>query len=134
MTSNTSQRGESADSDTIELLAKLRLQDSDAINAGDSLMLKHQFTNETEREIERSLGRQFLQALRESPVGGWQGPVASGFGLHLLNISERIDGQIPGLDSVRDAVYRDWSSEKRRETNKLFYETLRKRYKVTVES
>jgi len=131
---NTSQRGESAESDAIELLANLRSRKSDAINAGDSLMLKHQYTNETEREIERSLGRQFLQALRETPLGNWQGPIVSGFGLHLVNISERSDGKIPDLESVRDAVFRDWSFEMRKEADKAFYESLRKRYEVTVES
>ena len=131
---NTNRRGQAAESDAIELLAYLRSQESDATTAGDSLMLKHLYTNETEREIERSLGRQFLQALRETPVGNWQGPIVSGFGLHLVNISERSDGRIPDLESVRDAVFRDWSFEMRKEANKAFYESLRKRYEVTVES
>jgi hypothetical protein len=131
---NASQRGQRAESDAIELLAKLRTQKVETVVAGDSLMLKHQFIDETERDIERTLGRQFLTALRETPVGGWQGPIVSGFGLHLVKISERFDGEIPDLDSVRDAVFRDWSSEKRKQTNELFYTTLRKRYRVIVKS
>ena len=131
---NASQRGQRAQSDAIELLAKLRTQELETDVTGDSLMLKHQFIDETERDIERTLGRQFLTSLRETPVGEWQGPIASGFGLHLVKISERFDGEIPDLDSVREAVFRDWSSEKRKQTNELFYETLRKRYEVTVKS
>ena len=76
---NTSQRGQSAENDAIELLVKLRAQDSDTVIAGDSLMLEHQYTNETERDIERTLGHQFLQSLRETPIGGWQGPIVSGY-------------------------------------------------------
>ncbi len=47
-------------------------------------------------------------------------------------ISERVEGTAPALADVRDAVLRDWDSQKRKHTNALFYETLLKRYKVTV--
>jgi hypothetical protein len=33
---------------------------------------------------------------------------------------------------VRDAVFRDWSSENRQQINAEFYAALRKRYKVTI--
>ena len=53
-------------------------------------------------------------------------------GLHLIYISERSEGKIPKLSTVRDAVFRDWSSEKRKQVNAEFYNALRQRYKVTV--
>jgi parvulin-like peptidyl-prolyl isomerase len=89
--------------------------------------------NQSERDIERALGRQFLQGLREIATGSWRGPIVSGFGLHLVYISERIDGEIPKLNEVRDQVFRDWASQQRKQTNKLIYENLRKRYKITVQ-
>ena len=97
-------------------------------------MLQYQFENETEREVERALGRQFLQSLRETPTGSWQGPIPSGFGLHLVFIDERINGDIPELNEVRDVVIRDWTLIKRKQVNEAFYETLRKRYIVKVNS
>ena len=129
---NPGNHGQNAEKVAMALLVKLRSQDAHAADAGDTLMLKAQFVNETEREIERALGRQFLQGLRATESGSWQGPITSGFGLHLVNITERIDGEIPELNEVRDAVFRDWASEKRKQANKAFYEALRKRYKVTV--
>lgn len=130
---NTSQRGPGVETDAKELLARLRAEDIDAASAGDSLMLKRQFVNETDRDIERALGRQFLDGLVAVPSGSWQGPVVSGFGLHLVYIHERIDGEIPELSAARDQVFRDWSSEQRKKTNKQIYQNLRKRYEVTVE-
>ena len=137
---NTSKRGQAAESDAMELLADLsaqersqeRTQKIDASQAGDSLMIKSNFENESERDIERTLGRQFLEALQETKSGSWQGPIASGFGLHLVYISDRIEGELPTLSEVRDAVFRDWSSEKRQQINAEFYAALRKRYKVTI--
>ena len=130
---NADARGQSSAADALALLARLREQDGDAASAGDRIMIEHSFKNETEREIERALGRQFLQALRDTPQGSWQGPIVSGFGLHLVHISERIDGEVPELAEVRDIVLREWTAIKRTETNEAFYQMLRDRYKVTIE-
>ena len=131
---NTSKRGESAQSDTIALLAKLKVQDSNAKSLGDQLMVKHQFNLETEREIERVLGSQFLQSLNDISAGSWQGPIRSGFGLHLVRVDEHIERKTPELNEVRDQVVRDWELEKRNQANETFYENLRKSYTVKVEN
>ncbi len=131
---NTSKRGQAAQADAMTLVATLQAQDADVATLGDPLMVKQQFNSETEREIERALGSQFLQSLHETPTGSWQGPITSGFGLHLVRIDERIDGELSKLNDVRELVIRDWASVKRKRTNEAFYETLRKRYKVTVEN
>ncbi len=131
---NTSKRGQAAQADAMTLVATLQAQDADVATLGDPLMVKQQFNSETEREIERALGSQFLQSLRETPTGSWQGPITSGFGLHLVHIDERIDGELSKLNDVRELVIRDWASVKRKQTNEAFYETLRKRYKMTVEN
>ena len=70
---NISQRGPGVESDAKELLARLLAEDIDAASAGDSLMLKRHFVNETDRDIDRALGRQFLDGLVAVPSGSWQG-------------------------------------------------------------
>jgi len=131
---NANKRGQSAEADALALLAKLREQDGDAATIGDPLMIEHRFENETEREISRALGSQFLQALLDTPTGSWQGPVTSGYGLHLVHISKRIDGKIPDLAEVREAVQREWTAAKRKQSNEAFYEMLRERYTISVAS
>jgi len=130
---NVSERGPSVEANAKDLLAKLQSEDANADTLGDSLMmLPPEFSLATERDIERTLGQQFLVALRETSVNSWQGPIASAFGLHLVYIDERIDGEVPDFGQIREAVFRDWASQKRKQTNEAFYEALRKRYKVTV--
>ena len=131
---DTSKRGENIQADATTLLTQLRAQDADTDSLGDSLMIKSHFENEADREIERTLGSQFLQSLRETEVGSWQGPIVSGYGLHIIFISERSEGKIPELSAVRVAVFRDWSAEKRKQVNAELYNTLRQRYKVTIQS
>ena len=130
---NPDRRGAGLRADARELLAGLRDGSVDPAAAGDTSMLQLRFENETDRNIERVLGQRFRQQLSELPVGSWQGPVISAFGPHLVLVEERIDGELPALDEVRNAVLRDWSAEKRREANAAVYEELRSRYQVVID-
>ncbi len=117
-----------------ELLAQLRANQIDPVKAGGTQLIQYSFSDETEFNIERTFGPEFVAGLRQLEVGGWQGPIRSGFGLHLVNINNRVDGDIPQLGEVRVAVLRDWSAQNRKQTNEAFYEALRQRYKITFET
>jgi parvulin-like peptidyl-prolyl isomerase len=65
--------------------------------------------------------------------GQWQGPVESGYGVHLVKISERTEGRQPELADVREAVRREWDNARRLDGNEKFYQELLKRYTVTIE-
>ncbi len=116
-----------------EILTQLRDGKIDPVQASGAQLIQFSFNNETDFNIERSFGPQFIEGLKQLDVGGWQGPVRSGFGLHLVNVIERVDGEIPPLSEIRNIVLRDWSAQNRKETNEAFYEALRSRYKVTFE-
>ena len=65
--------------------------------------------------------------------GRWQGPIRSGYGVHLVLLTERTDARMPALEEVRDAVQREWANARRVEANKQFYQSLLSRYIVTIE-
>ena len=138
---NVSERGSSAAADAESRLAELRQSDttgpgqdsnsnSNPALLGDELLLS-QFSEAYEREIMRAMGSRFLEGLESLPVGSWQGPIESGFGLHLVKLSERVEGIVPPLDEIRDLVLQDWLSAQREEANEAFYAGLRERYIVT---
>ena len=58
----------------------------------------------SDREIARHFGSRFTQALSGLPVGSWQGPVASPYGLHLVYVHERTPAQVPALSEIRAEV------------------------------
>lgn len=59
-------------------------------------------------DISGLFGDEFTLALKELPTGQWQGPIASGLGLHLVRVSARAAPSKPSLDKVRQRVTNDW--------------------------
>jgi parvulin-like peptidyl-prolyl isomerase len=81
-------------------------------------------------EVARTFGTDFADALAELPVGEWQGPIASTYGLHLVRLQESTPGRQPTLEEVRAAVERDWFAAQGEELNEAFYQAVRERYTV----
>jgi hypothetical protein len=132
---NPQQRSTNLRRDAAQLLARLRRSGSkaDIATLGDSRMLENEFKALPDREVVKQFGDKFAAALGEMPVGQWQGPVESGFGVHLVLMTERPDGSMPAFEDVRAAVRREWINALRLEANKKFYRTLLQRYTVTIE-
>jgi hypothetical protein len=121
--------------DARQVLATLDGGESyDDISAmGDALPLPQSVDLYPLREVVSLFGREFAQQLTILDVGRWQGPIASGFGVHLVYIGERIDASLPQLDEIRDVVVREWREEQRQSINQVFYDTLRTGYDVVIE-
>ena len=132
---NPAKHGENLARDAAQLLAQLNQASiqSDAAQLGDSLMLEHQFAAASASEIGNQFGEKFAAKLPELTPGQWQGPIESGYGVHLVWVSERTEGRLPALAEVRDAVRREWDNARRLEANDRFYQELLKRYTVTIE-
>jgi hypothetical protein len=128
-------RGANLRRDATQLLAQLRRARSnvDIAMLGDSLMLENEFKALPAREVVKQFGEKFATTLGGMPVGQWQGPIESGFGVHLVLMTERTDGSMPALEDVRAAVRREWINARRLEANEKFYRTLLQRYTVTIE-
>jgi hypothetical protein len=122
--------------DAAELLRQLkRLSNSfDISTLGDPSLLEHQFADVEATEVAKQFGEKFASALNDLPLGEWQGPVESSYGIHLVFVEERTERQSPALEEVRDAVRREWLNARRLESNKKFYDGLYKRYTVEIES
>jgi parvulin-like peptidyl-prolyl isomerase len=85
------------------------------------------------REVERFFGREFAEELLKAEPGQWTGPLESAYGLHLVFVCEKVDGDLPQLGEIRPIVEREFLAERRkRELNKMYEQMLRS-YRVTVE-
>ena len=59
-------------------------------------------------EVSGLFGDEFTLAMRGLPMAQWQGPVASGVGLHLVRVMSRAAPTKPSLATVRQRVSNDW--------------------------
>src|SRR6476660_6167358 len=121
--------------DTGELLKQLKSSNSsDTSTLGDPSLLEHQFANVEATDVAKQFGEKFASALNDLPLGEWQGPVESSYGIHLVFVDERTERLSPAMADVRDAVRRELLNVRRIESNKKFYDGLRKRYTINIES
>jgi hypothetical protein len=121
--------------DAERLLARLARAgaEADASRLGDPFLLEHTFDAVPAGEVAKQFGDKFASTLGELAIGRWQGPVESGYGVHLVFIGARTDGGVPELAMVRSAVHREWANGRRLEANETFYQGLLKKYSVTIE-
>jgi hypothetical protein len=127
--------GEHLSRDAQDLLARLKQLGSraDVSLLGDAFLLERQFTAVPYDEVAGQFGDPFAARLTTLSPGQWQGPVESGYGVHLVWLSQRTEPRLPALAEVRDAVRREWDNARRLDANENFYRELLKRYTVTVE-
>lgn len=100
---------------------------------GDASLLPVTLSDADADEVARIFGRDFADALVHLPDGRWTGPVASGFGVHLVRIEARTPGRIPQLAEVRPAVERDLLHARSLQASEAYYQALRRRYTVKME-
>lgn len=84
--------------------------------------------------IGRQFGAEFADAIAVLPVGEWRGPIRSGYGEHLVRVTERVPGRTPTLDVARTAVARDVEKDRRDRAAAAFYQQLREKYEVRIEA
>lgn len=132
---STDRRGDSLRDDAQRLLRELEPlgPNTDIQGLGDSIMLPAEVELAPLTTVARMFGNEFAGRLGEIEPGRWTGPVPSGYGVHLVFVSERVAGRAPELDDVRDAVARDLLTSRRKEQLERMYERLLEQYDVVIE-
>jgi hypothetical protein len=100
---------------------------------GDPSLLPAELDAAPAFEVERVFGVELLEALKDLPIGGWQGPVRSGRGLHLVELSQRDAARPATLEEARNEVERDLVSARAERGREEFFGKLRQKYEVRVE-
>ena len=118
--------------DAAVLLGELRGVDDGWQRLGDPFMLARRYTNRSDQEITGLFGRVFTEAVAGLPVGGWNGPVESTYGVHLVRVNGRTPPRAPALAEVRDRVTADLREDRRRDRSLAAYQELRDAYEVQL--
>ena len=124
-----------ADSAARALLERLRSTDPDEIDVstlGDRFMLAAEYTLRTPIELQQAFGSHFAEEVSEFEPG-WHGPVGSGYGTHLVEVTERVESGIPEYGQVRERVLVEYERMRRDRANELLLEGLSTDYSIEID-
>jgi hypothetical protein len=133
---NASRRGDSAFVVASKTLARMNGvgRNIAASGFGDTTMLPRELPLSSIGEVARVFGDDFAQRITQLAAGQWSGPVQSGYGWHLVYVSERVEGGSRPLADVRDEVQREWIEARHRGIVEATYGKLREKYRIVVET
>ena len=127
-------RGQGVYEDAKKLLTQLHDPQgvTDVTSKGDRSLLPYDYSEERETELASLFGKSFAAQLFALQVGSWQGPLTSGYGVHVVYVKSRSEARLPPLAEIRERVSRAWRAVKARHANETFYQSLRQHYKIVI--
>lgn len=108
----------------------LKLAVDGSVPDGDPFMMQPSYVKRSQREIADLFGSEFATTVGQLPEGGWQGPVRSAYGWHLVEVERSLPARQMGFDEVAEQVAIDYLQDQRRAANEAYYGLLRERYQV----
>ncbi len=120
---NPDRRGASTSVDAELILSELQAaRVADPGERGDTFLMQSSYEFITQQDAAQLFGKFFAERLFEIEPGIWTGPVESGFGLHLVRVSERQDLRIPAFEEVVERVSSEFEYARKREANEAVLE------------
>ncbi|WNJ18428.1 peptidylprolyl isomerase [Pontibacter sp. G13] len=109
-------------------------QQQQEIPQGDLGMFPKAWTRLTTQQMDRELGVNFREEMEQlSPSDQWQGPIRSGFGVHLIKLDQVIPGKLPNWEDVQASVHADFQRAQRLRFNEALIQTIRSKYEVVYD-
>lgn len=119
--------------ESVEAVKALLRRGVNVAGLGQPSMLPRQVSRTAIGLVAREFGDGFAEKVGQAPVGQWVGPIASGFGVHLLRVTARDAPVAPPLNEIRSSVMREWESDRRARASDQNYREARGQYEVVIE-
>ena len=128
-------RGPQVESDAKAALTRISAAGDDATiqGMGDSLLLEDTYRDLDQQALSNLFGADFATAVFALTPGSWSGPIESGYGLHLVKVTELKPGKSRPFDEIRDKVAEAWRNEQERSYKASYLAGLRGKYGVEID-
>lgn len=103
------------------------------VRFGQPSLLPPSIESQSLDRIAREFGEDFAAKLETLPLAVWQGPIASGFGAHLVRISKRQPAELPALADIRPLVQREWENDRRERNRAESYRAMAANYRIIID-
>jgi hypothetical protein len=128
-------RDESTLDDAEKALVKLQNMETipnDLTAYGDNFMLANTYRNITSLELRKYFGSGFENSVLQLEPNIWVGPVLSGYGTHLVFVSNKQVAEPLPLIEVKERVLVDYMDKKNQELVKLYMKSVLDKYDVVI--
>jgi hypothetical protein len=122
-----------AEADARATLVALSADEAGAANLGDRLLVEGDFRDLDRGAVASIFGPEFADSILSLAPGQWSGPIASGYGQHLVYVSAMTPAKSQPFEAVSDKVAADWWREKESTVRREYMELLRAKYPVEID-
>lgn len=116
----------------LQTIRKALAAGKDPADISASRMLPSRFDQFPLDLVERDLGANFAKSLPGLRRGQWEGPVRSGYGIHLVKVEKLVPGRLPPLNQVRTAVARDFEAARRAKAAEAHFQQIKESYRIEL--
>jgi hypothetical protein len=106
---------------------------AEATGMGDRSRLQSHFASYSQAEVRRAFGGPFADSLFAAAEPGWNRPLASGYGVHVVYVYDLSEAEEPTWEDVEPTVAARWGEEQGVLAVDAMYRTLLDNYDVVVE-
>jgi peptidyl-prolyl cis-trans isomerase C len=100
--------------------------------AADPFMFQDAYADATPEQIAKTFGPGFAKAIFTMPTGSWQGPVASGYGWHLVHVDASSKATLPKFEEVAPQVKSAWIDEQTQTLKQKAYAEIKAHYTIVT--
>ncbi|MDG2304888.1 MAG: peptidylprolyl isomerase [Candidatus Binatia bacterium] len=127
-------RGAELDADAGALLSEIKHVGPDGVaDRGDPFPLGRRHRARSEVQLAKLFGPEFAAQAIALDEGGWQGPIPSAYGVHLVYVEETLPSEPAPLASVENQVSRRLAAERRAAVLERELARMRGLYEVQIE-
>jgi hypothetical protein len=102
-------------------------------NWGDALPFPFYYPEITSIELGLQLGSKFPDGINDQELNKWVGPIPSGFGYHLVYITNKAEPKLLDFELRKKDVIRDFEYDQQQEIDELIYRELKKKYNIEID-
>ena len=107
--------------------------DDRATTMGDPTLLETEFHDVDAQTVSNVFGADFARTVFLLEPGSWAGPVKSGYGVHLVRITDPRPATLRPFQEVRPKVLEEWRRQREDQTKAIYLGRLREKYGVVID-
>jgi hypothetical protein len=103
-------------------------------SGGDPILLENEFHEVDEQTVSNMFGSAFAREIFLMNPDSWAGPVKSGYGVHLVRVTDLNPAISRPFEEVRPKILEEWRHQQEVEARAAYLGKLREKYGVVIDA